>query len=105
MTDSNAKNGVSADTLAQKFRKTILELAKRHGAVDVRVFGSVARRQTTDESDLDLLVDLEPGRSLLDRIALIQDLEDALSIPVDVVTEKSLHPMIRSEILAQSRSL
>ncbi len=89
----------------RQYRQTILELAQQHGAHNVRVFGSAVTGQTTEESDLDLLVELEPGCSLLDRIALIQDLEDTLSIPVDVVTEKALHPMIRSEILAQAQSL
>ncbi len=88
-----------------RHRVTILRLARRHGARDVRVFGSVARGEATPDSDLDLLVTFEPSRSLLDRIALIQDLEDALGVPVDVVTENGLHPLIRDEILRQARPL
>jgi uncharacterized protein len=100
-----AEASLSVEAIVRKHRRTILELARQHGAHKVRVFGSAATGQTTPQSDLDLLVELEPGRSLLDRIALIQDLEDALSIPVDVVTKKALHPLIRSAILAQARPL
>jgi predicted nucleotidyltransferase len=100
-----AKGVLSPTEIAQKNWGAILKLARQHGASNVRVFGSVARGQATEESDLDLLVDLEPDRSLLDRIALIQDLEDALGISVDVVTEKALHPAIRDRILAQAHPL
>lgn len=95
---------VTMETLT-RHRATILRLARRHGARDVRVFGSIARGEATPDSDLDLLVTFEPSRSLLDRVALIQDLEDALGVPVDVVTENGLHPLIRDEILRQARPL
>ena len=65
-------------------------LAERRGARNIRVFGSVARGEAGPESDLDLLVEMEPGRSLLDHIALIQDLEEVLGCRVDVVTEAGL---------------
>ena len=76
--------------LIQKKRSRILAIAGRHGATNLRIFGSVARGEAGPESDLDLLVDLEPGRSLLDHIALIQDLEEALGCRVDVVTVTAL---------------
>ncbi len=87
--------------LAQQ-REAILRLAKEHGAYHVRVFGSAARGETRSSSDLDLLVSLESGRSLLDHIALQQDLEDLLGIPIDVVTEKALHPLVRQHILDEA---
>jgi predicted nucleotidyltransferase len=83
-------------------RDEILRLASEHGARDVRIFGSVARGQAGPSSDLDLLVRLEPGRSLLDLIALKQDLEDLLGIPVDVVTDAALSPYLRTAILSQA---
>ncbi|HYP19755.1 MAG TPA: nucleotidyltransferase domain-containing protein, partial [Chloroflexia bacterium] len=60
--------------LLEAKREEILEIAARHGAHNVRIFGSVARGEATPESDLDFLVELEPGRSLLDHVALLQDL-------------------------------
>ena len=77
----------------------IRDVAVLHGATNVRVFGSFARGTQQDESDLDLLVDLEPGRSLLDLIAISQDLEDLLGRRVDVVTTRSLSPYIRDSVL------
>jgi predicted nucleotidyltransferase len=67
-------------------RDRIKRIAARHGARRVRIFGSVARGETHSESDLDLLVKLDPDRSLLDLIALKQDLEDLLGCQVDVLT-------------------
>ena len=102
----NVQSGrLLASVIVQEHRQTILALAREHGARDVRVFGSAARGDSTADSDLDLLVEFESDHSLLDRIALIQELEDALSIPVDVLTEKALHPMIRNDILAEARPL
>jgi len=88
-----------------KHREAILRLAVKHGARNVRVFGSVARGTASEASDLDLLVEMEPGRSLLDLVALNQDLEDALGRPVDVVTEGGLSPYIRDKILAEAIAL
>jgi predicted nucleotidyltransferase len=89
----------------QAQREVILKIARQHGASNVRIFGSVARGEATAASDVDFLVDIEPGRSLLDHVALIQDLEDALGISVDVVTEDSLHPLIRTQVLSQAKPL
>jgi uncharacterized protein len=84
-------------------RKAILRLAARHRARDVRVFGSVRRGQARGGSDLDLLVRFEDGASLLDQIALRQDLEDLLRRRVDVVNDRSIYwllePQIRSEAI------
>ena len=85
-----------------KRRDEILEIAARHGARTLRVFGSVARGEETPASDLDLLVEFEPGRSLLDHIALAQDLKDLLGREVDVVTEGGLHWYIRDRICREA---
>jgi len=90
---------------AREHRAEILQLAREHGAYNVRLFGSVARGDDQPDSDLDLLVDMEPGRSLLDHIALQQDLEDLLGREVDVVTESSLHPRLRDRVLREAVAL
>lgn len=86
-------------------REKILETARNHGAINIRVFGSVARGVESLTSDVDMLIDLEQGRSLLDHIALKQDLEDLLGRSVDVVTEPSLHWYIRDRILHEAKLL
>ena len=86
-------------------RLAILELATRHGAHNVRVFGSIARGEDRPDSDVDLLVDVEPGRSLLDVIALEQDLEALLGRPVDVQTDGGLSPYLQQRILAEAAAL
>ena len=91
--------------LLEENREAILRLASVHGAFNVRLFGSVAGGQATVDSDLDILVDFESGRSLLDRIALMQDLEDLLGIGVDVVTERSVHPGLQAEILRNAQPI
>ena len=82
-------------------REDVLRVAARHGAHDVRLFGSVARGETGEGSDVDFLVRLDDDRSLIDHIALIQDLEALLGCRVDVVTEDALHRAIRSRVLAE----
>jgi len=86
-------------------REEILEIATRHGARDVRVFGSVARGDSGPDSDVDLLVNLESGRSLLDLGSLLMDLRDLLGQEVDVVTEAGLRSRIRQRVLAEARPL
>jgi predicted nucleotidyltransferase len=71
-------------------RDEIISIARRHGASDIRVFGSVARGDADDLSDLDLLVRFEPGRSLFDQGGLLMDLRDLLGIKVDVVSKGAL---------------
>ena len=79
-------------------REAILEIAGRYGAYDVRVFGSVARGAARDESDLDLVVRFEPGRSLFDHGGLLMDLRDLLGIKVDVVSEGALTGRFDDEV-------
>lgn len=85
-----------------RVRDQILAAAARHGATNVRVFGSVARGDANATSDVDFLVDFEPGRSLLDLASLLVDLEDLLGHPVDVVTEPGLKARIRQRVLAEA---
>jgi hypothetical protein len=93
------------DEMLKEKRDEILAIAKQYGGRKVRIFGSIARGQGKEDSDIDLLVELEPGRSLLDIIAIKQDLEDLLKRKVDVVTEAAVSPYIRKEILRQAISL
>jgi predicted nucleotidyltransferase len=86
----------------QSRRETILRIAAQHGASNVRVFGSVARGEAGAGSDLDLLVTLDADRSLLDHVALAQDLEDLLGCRVDVVNERALHRLISQRVLAEA---
>jgi predicted nucleotidyltransferase len=95
---------MSIDTL-YAHRQAVLELAARHGARNVRVFGSMARGDDRPDSDVDLLVDIEPGRTLLDLIALEQDLEDLLGRPVEVLTDGGLSPYLQQRILAEAAAL
>ena len=83
-------------------RVTILDLAGRHGAHNVRVFGSVARGESSPSSDVDLLVDLEPGRTLMDLGGLLIDLQEVLPIPVDVAIETMLRPKVRERALLEA---
>jgi predicted nucleotidyltransferase len=95
---------VKIEELKEK-RGQILIIAKRYGAQRLRVFGSLARGDSGRESDVDFLIELETGRSLLDLIAMKQDLEDLLQRKVDVVTEGAVSPYIRDEIVTQAISL
>src|SRR3990167_6605358 len=83
----------------------ILRIAAKHGARNVRVFGSVARGEAGPDSDVDLLVDMEPGRSLLDLGGLWSDLSELLGREVDVVTEKSIYWLLRRRIFKEARPL
>jgi uncharacterized protein len=74
----------------REHREEIIALAKRYGASDVRIFGSVARGDTIETSDLDLLVRFEPGRSLFDHGGLLMDLRELLGMKVDVIDEGAL---------------
>ncbi|MEM6835546.1 MAG: nucleotidyltransferase family protein [Cyanobacteria bacterium P01_C01_bin.120] len=89
----------------QSQKKQILEIADHYGASNIRVFGSVARGEAHADSDIDLLVDLEPGRSLLDHIGLMQDLADLLGRSVDVVETDTLHEVIRDQVLEDAIAL
>ena len=87
------------------FTETIRAIAHRHGAYNLRVFGSFARGEAREDSDLDLLVEMEPTRSLLDTVALVQDLQEALGRRVDVVTEPALHRLVKRRILNEALPL
>lgn len=89
------------ETLQQK-REEILSLAAQHGASNVRIFGSVARDEEQEDSDIDFLVDMASDRSLLDRIGLIQDLEYLLERKVDVATVPGLRDYFRERIVSQA---
>ena len=82
-----------------------MKIAAKHGACNVRIFGSVARGEAGENSDIDLLGELEPGRSLLDLAKLVVELEDLLNRKVDVVTEQGLYWLLRRRILTEARPL
>ena len=96
---------MDARTLLRTRRKEILETATRNGAVNVRVFGSVARGDNRPDSGIDSLVNLEPGRSLLDLARLLRELNALLDHPVDVITEAGLRPRIKSQVVKEARPL
>jgi uncharacterized protein len=89
----------------QHKRDEILRIAARHGARNVRLFGSAARGDARPESDLDLLVEMEADRSLLDLVGLGQELDELLQRKVDVLTDASLHPALREQIINEARAL
>lgn len=86
-------------------RERLLQAAVRHGLRDVRIFGSVARGEATDESDIDLLVDLQPGRTLIDLIGFQQEAETILGVRVDAVTERFLKRRVRAGAVRDARPL
>ena len=93
------------DELVQSNREQILAIAHKNGASDVRIFGSVARGDSHPNSDIDFLVNLEAGRSLLDLARLLRELQTLLGQKVDVVTEAGLRPRIRLQVLKEARPL
>ena len=93
---------MAIDELLKERREEILAVATRHGAHNVRVFGSVARGEADEHSDVDFLVDMEPGRSLFDMGGLLMDLQELLGRGVDVVTERGLKPRIRERVLREA---
>ena len=90
------------ERLLNERRELILEAAARHGARNVRLFGSVARGDADDASDIDLLVDLEPGRSLFDLGGLWSELQVVVGHRVDVVTESGLKSEVRERVLTEA---
>jgi predicted nucleotidyltransferase len=93
------------EELLKDRREDILLIAAQHGAHNVRVFGSVARGEARPDSDVDLLVEMEAGRSLLDLGGLLMDLQTLLGREVDVVTDKGLRDRIRARVLREARPL
>jgi uncharacterized protein len=96
------KTDMNISELLQQKRQQVLEIAAEHGARNVRLFGSVARGESTETSDLDLLIEMAPERTLLDVIAIKQDLEDLLGCKVDVVTEAAISPYLRGKVLHEA---
>jgi predicted nucleotidyltransferase len=90
------------DKLLKEKREEILNLAAKYGAYDVRVFGSTARGESDEKSDFDFLLEMEPGRSLLDLGGFQFELEALLGRPVDVVTVRGLKPRIRERVLREA---
>jgi len=86
-------------------RRRLLEAAGRHGVSHVRAFGSVARGEAKAGSDVDLLVDLKPGHTLLDLAAFRREAADILDLPVDVATADMLKERIRDEVLGEALPL
>ena len=96
---------MSIRELLQSKREKILQISARHGAYKVRLFGSVARGTARRGSDVDFLVEMEEGRSLLDHAALVLDLEHLLKRPVDVTSERGLRQPLRKEVLRDAIAL
>jgi predicted nucleotidyltransferase len=85
----------------EEVRRRILPILKRYGIRRASVFGSFARGEEREDSDIDILVEFEEGKSLFDLVGLKMDLEEALGRKVDVLTYKSLHPLLRDKILQE----
>ncbi len=92
----------SIEKLLKAKREDILRIAAKHGARNVRVFGSVARGEADEQSDIDLLVEMESDRSLLDHAALWLELQEVLGCKVDVVSERGIKPRIRERVLKEA---
>ena len=92
-------------SLLNEKRTAILETARRHGARNVRIFGSVTRGDDDEKSDLDFLVEMEPGRSLLDHAALLLDMEKLLGHKMDVLSENGIKARMRERVLREARPL
>ena len=82
-------------------REKALEILQKNGIKRAAFFGSIVRGEMTDESDIDILVEFEGRKSLLDLAGLKLDLEDALERRVDLLTYRSLHPLLKDRILAE----
>jgi predicted nucleotidyltransferase len=93
---------MSLDELIKRHREAIYALAGKYGVSNVRVFGSVSRRSADEDSDIDFLVDIQPGTSLFDLGGLLSDLRTLLKCNVDVVTPKGLKPRIRRRVLNEA---
>jgi len=96
---------MSVQDLLKEKREEILRIAAAHGARNVRVFGSVARGDADETSDVDLLVTLEPGTTLLDHAALILELEEVLGRKVDVASDRGLRPRVKERVLGEAMPL
>ena len=93
---------MTLETLLRAKRDEILQICAKYGARNVRVFGSVARGEADEQSDIDLLVEFEPNRSLRDHAGLWVELQELLGVKVDVVSERGLKPRIRQRVLQEA---
>jgi predicted nucleotidyltransferase len=102
MNSSRAK--IQSMTLAdvRSHKGALIAIAERHGATNIRVFGSIARGDNSNSSDLDLLVDLEAGRTLMDLGGLLMDLQEEIGTTVEVATERILRPELRVRVLSEA---
>lgn len=96
---------MALDQLLKAKRPEILRIGAKCGARNIRVFGSVVRGEADERSDVDFLVEMEPGRSLLDMGGLLMELRELLGREVDVVTERGLKPRIRDRVLREALPL
>ena len=99
--DEVVKMSINLDDL-RKEREQIMKVAQKHGASNIRVFGSISRGEERPESDIDLLVDFEADRSLFDLVRLKLELEELLGHEVDLVTEKAMHRLIASRVIKEA---
>jgi predicted nucleotidyltransferase len=96
---------MTLEEVRSQYRDQIITAADKRGAHNIRVFGSVARGDQHHDSDIDFVVDFEPGRSLLDLTGLWLDLETVLGCKVDVVSSRGLKPRLESEVMRDAVSL
>lgn len=96
---------MTLDELRTRHRDFILSTATEHGVSDVRVFGSVARGEASEGSDVDLLVKRHDGTSLLKLVGLEQELGDRIGIPVQVITESGVSPLLKDRIFSEAQPL
>ena len=87
----------------ERIREMIIEVLRKHEVRKAALFGSIVRGEATEESDIDLLIEFEGRKSLLDLAGLKLDLQESLRRKVDVVTYKSLHPLLKDRILSEQR--
>jgi predicted nucleotidyltransferase len=95
-------SNMSNEELVKLRRPEILAIAHHYGARNVRIFGSVARGEARPDSDIDFLVELEPGRSLFDLGGMLYELQELLGVQVDVVTRNGLRPRFREQVVAEA---
>ncbi len=89
----------------QTHRNQIILLGNQYGASNIRIFGSASRNEAKLTSDLDFIVTLEPGHTLLDLGGFLMEVQEILGMPVDVVTDDSLHPLLKEGILREAKPI
>jgi len=99
---SDAEKSQKVMEILKSRRSELIALAQKHGASNIRVFGSVSRREENNDSDIDILVDMAEDASLLDLARLKNDLEDLLGRSIDITTKPALHPMLAGTILKEA---